>query len=398
LRIFSLLPRRFTEFQNEDLPVGMEAAAGGGFAFLHGVCGEHVSNFVDEPRGSKRLFDIVALKVDIGIDFVSDSIIALVSFEADVVSGGADPHRLAVNFEGRFPNTQVIARGDNRNRFGVGPAVILLAAEEVERAHGHGKVGFLGHAFEEAVKKRVGDIGVDFDPPRGREDFFHRGLRAYDQEVDHVAGVTGFIGNAAWDFGKEVTVDATDGSHRFGRVENGIRIGGVNLDTHRVRTIPRVAAKLIDADRQAAGDRRDEIAFGADEKWLRGGCLADAADDSPASGFIEGKSSEKILEATSDATRGGVGLLADVAQRSGGGGNDVLARLHIDAGVEPGGIPGQLNFLRYAKFSGRKGIGGRFAGRRLSRRLLGLARDNFGYWLGVQSRGHQSRQHADTKD
>src|SRR6185437_3738263 len=167
--------------------------------------------------------------------------------------------------------------------------------------------------------------------------------------------------------------------HRFGRVEDGIRIGGVNFDKNGVRAIPRVAAELIDADREVSGDRGDEVALCADEKWPGEVCLTNAADERAAAGFVEGKISQKILEAASDSSRSGVGLLVCVAQRSIGGGNDVFARSHVDAGVEPGGITGKLNFLRNSKFSGREGSGGRILGRRLSRRLsrrlLGLSRD-----------------------
>ena len=91
----------------------MEAAAGGGLGFLHRILREDVSDFRDKAGGSERFFDVVALEVDVGIDFVREAVVALIFFEADVVSGGADPERSAVDFERRLPDAQVIARGDD---------------------------------------------------------------------------------------------------------------------------------------------------------------------------------------------------------------------------------------------------------------------------------------------
>ena len=199
----------------------------------------------------------------------------------------------------------------------MGPAVVLLAAEEVERAHRHGEIGLLGHACEEAVEDGFFDVGVDLDPASRCEDFFHGVLGADDQEIDHIAGIASFIGDAARDFREEIIVDAAYGGHGFGGVEYGVGIGGVNLDANRIRAIARVAAQLIDADREAAGDRRDEVAFGADEKRLRGVFVADAADDRAAASLVEGQIAQKIFEAASDSGGSGVGLLIGVAKGSG---------------------------------------------------------------------------------
>jgi len=65
----------------------------------------------------------------------------LIPLEADIVGGGADPKHLAIDSEGRFPDAQVIARGHDGDGFGVGPAIVLRAAEEIKLAHGHGEVG-----------------------------------------------------------------------------------------------------------------------------------------------------------------------------------------------------------------------------------------------------------------
>lgn len=58
----------------------MKAAAGGRFGVLHGIVGKKVCDFTNEAGRSKRLLHIVALKVDIGIDLVGNSIVALVPF------------------------------------------------------------------------------------------------------------------------------------------------------------------------------------------------------------------------------------------------------------------------------------------------------------------------------
>ena len=58
----------------------------------------------DQAGVGKGLLDIVALEVDIGINFVGDSVVALVALEADVVSCGAHPKRLTINLKWRFPD------------------------------------------------------------------------------------------------------------------------------------------------------------------------------------------------------------------------------------------------------------------------------------------------------
>jgi hypothetical protein len=90
--------------------VGMEAAAGGGFGFFHGIAGEIVGDLGDEARGGERFFDVVALEVDVGVDFVGQAVVALVFFEADIVGGGADPKGLAVDLKRGFPDAQMVAR------------------------------------------------------------------------------------------------------------------------------------------------------------------------------------------------------------------------------------------------------------------------------------------------
>src|SRR5467141_3657959 len=74
------------EFQDENLAVGMEGAAGGGLGFFHGFFGEEMRDFCDQAGGRESFLDVVTLEVDVGIDLVSDAVVALVAFESDIVS------------------------------------------------------------------------------------------------------------------------------------------------------------------------------------------------------------------------------------------------------------------------------------------------------------------------
>src|SRR5436309_6345833 len=87
----------------------MKAAAGGRRGFLQGMVGEQVSDFANQTRRGKRLLQVVALKVNIGIDLVGNSIVALVPFESDVMSRSAYPERFSMNLIRSFPDAQVVA-------------------------------------------------------------------------------------------------------------------------------------------------------------------------------------------------------------------------------------------------------------------------------------------------
>ena len=60
---------------------------------------------------------------------MGESVVALIALEADVMGGGTNPKHVAVDLERRFPDTQVIARGDDADRFGALPAVVLWPAK-----------------------------------------------------------------------------------------------------------------------------------------------------------------------------------------------------------------------------------------------------------------------------
>ena len=243
---------------------------------------------------------VVAFEVDVGIDFVGDGGAigaALIVLEADVVGGGADPEGFAIYGERGFPETQVIAGGYDLDWFGVGPAVVLGASEEVEGAHGHGQIGFFGHAGHDAGEERFFDVGVNFHPASGLKGFFHGGLRAEDQEVDHVAGSAGFVGDAAGDFGEKRIVDARDGRIRCARRRRRSWRRGRRFGFHFIGAFGGVAGGLVDADGEAAGGGCDEVALGADQERIRKVFIANAADQRAAAGVVEGEDAEKIFEA-----------------------------------------------------------------------------------------------------
>src|ERR1700738_2007067 len=102
----------------------MERAACGGSCFFECVGGQNLGDLGDPAGGGEGLLNIVALKVDVGINFVSDSVVALVALEANIVSGRADPERLTINFKWRFPDAQMIARGYDFDGLGMRPAVV----------------------------------------------------------------------------------------------------------------------------------------------------------------------------------------------------------------------------------------------------------------------------------
>ena len=94
----------------------------------------------DESGAGKSFFDVIALQVDVRINFVRDAVVTLIALETNIVSRRADPQRFAVHGERRFPEAKVIARSDDADGFGVRPAVILRPAEKIKLAHRHREV------------------------------------------------------------------------------------------------------------------------------------------------------------------------------------------------------------------------------------------------------------------
>ena len=78
-----------------------------------GLVGKKVGNLGDQAGAEESFFDVIALQIDVGIDFVSEAVVALVAFEADIVSSRADPKRFSIHSERRFPYAQMIAGLDD---------------------------------------------------------------------------------------------------------------------------------------------------------------------------------------------------------------------------------------------------------------------------------------------
>ena len=73
----------------------------------------------DEAGAAKSLLNVIALGVDVRIDFVRHAVVAPIAFESDVVRRSADPSGLPIHLKWRFPDTKVIARCDHGNRLRV---------------------------------------------------------------------------------------------------------------------------------------------------------------------------------------------------------------------------------------------------------------------------------------
>ena len=92
------------ELEDEDLAVRMERASGRGTCFSHGIPGKKVEDLSDQTGTAKRFFNVITLKVDVRINFVSDAVVSFIAFESDIVSRRANPKRFAIYCEARFPD------------------------------------------------------------------------------------------------------------------------------------------------------------------------------------------------------------------------------------------------------------------------------------------------------
>ena len=97
-------------------------------------------DFHHQASAGQCLLHEVAFQINIRIDFVRNTVVALIAFESDVVSCRADPDHRAVDGKGSFPNAKMVARRDHTNGFGVSPAAILLTAKKIQPAHRHADV------------------------------------------------------------------------------------------------------------------------------------------------------------------------------------------------------------------------------------------------------------------
>src|ERR1700682_3074146 len=108
----------------------MEAAACGRLLFFDSIGGQHMCECGKPPSFRQGFADEVAFEINVGVNFMSDVIVALIELEADIVGGRTDPDRSPLDAERRLPETQVMTSGDNRERVSVSEAVVLHAAEQ----------------------------------------------------------------------------------------------------------------------------------------------------------------------------------------------------------------------------------------------------------------------------
>ena len=323
----------------------MKRAARSGLGFLERVVRQKMGDRGDEAGGAQRFLDIVAFEVDVRIDFVGDAVVALVALESDIVRRGAHPKGPAAHQEWRFPNAQMIARTDDGDGFGMGPAIILRTAKEVKLAHGHRQIGVFRDAVENAVENGVFHVGVNLDPSGGREDTLHGGFRAEDEEIHHVAGIAFFVADAAGNLGEELIVDAGKGSDLAGDDNGGAGIRGIDLNANDIRPVAGIVGALVDAKGKPAGSGNKYVLARADQEGLGSVRFADAADECAAACSVQRKNADQILEAAAQTFRAIVIFGVAVSEASRGSNQDVLASLNIDAAIEPGLVAGELNFL-----------------------------------------------------
>src|ERR1051325_10625722 len=107
----------------------MEGTTGGGARFFHGICRKKVEDLSDETSATKSLLDVIAFQIDVRVDFVRDAVVSLVAFESNIMSRRSDPKSFSIYREWRLPNTEMVARTDDIDGFGVSPAVVLRSEE-----------------------------------------------------------------------------------------------------------------------------------------------------------------------------------------------------------------------------------------------------------------------------
>ena len=195
------------------------------------------------------------------------------------------------------------------------------------------------------------DVGVDFHPAGRGENTLHSVLGADDQEIDHVSGITFFVGNAARDFREQMVVNAGKRTDLLGGHARGTTFGDIHLDAHDVVAVSGVVGGLIDANRKPARDGRNYIATTANDEGSSDVFIADEPDECTASGFVVRQNAEKVLEAARQAVWSVVVFSVNVMELAGGGHEHVFASLNVDASIDPGFLAGQLDFLGKALFA-----------------------------------------------
>src|SRR3984957_11524992 len=141
LRLFRRLPLRqlhharaaSLEVHHDNAAVRFEASAGCGFCRSERIGREDISRARQHTSIREALLQEVALLVNIGIDVVGYSAIALVLLKAIVMGGGAHPQRLPPYRLGGFPYAEVVTDRGYLQRRGAGKRQVLRSAEEIQR-------------------------------------------------------------------------------------------------------------------------------------------------------------------------------------------------------------------------------------------------------------------------
>src|SRR5258708_22906831 len=111
-----------------------------------------MSDFGNQTRGDESLFHVIPLEINIRIYLVRDSIVAIISLETYVVRRRSNPPGLSLHIEWRFPNAQLIARGNDLDRFGSRPSIVLRPPQDIEQAHRPRRIRLFADAFQAAVQ------------------------------------------------------------------------------------------------------------------------------------------------------------------------------------------------------------------------------------------------------
>ena len=143
----------------------------------------------------------------------------------------------------------------------------------------------------------------------------------------------------------------------------------MDIDVHGEGAFSGVVVGLIDADGKPPSNGSDDIAVGAQEERLRNFRIADAADQSAAASAVERQNPEQVLEAARDAVGTVVFLGVGIVELARRGDYNVFAGLHVDSGIGPGLVAGNLNFLGDAALAGGRLLP-RFGRLRLRRSVL----------------------------
>src|SRR5579872_6389194 len=91
----------------------------------------------NQASSGQRAIHILTLPIDCGIDLMGHTVVALIPLKSDVMRSCNAPQRTSIHFVGGLPNSEMIPRHGNSNRFGVSESIILSPAKEKQCAHGH---------------------------------------------------------------------------------------------------------------------------------------------------------------------------------------------------------------------------------------------------------------------